>query len=141
MKTRTNILGAAVAFLLIAAVSLSAGEGNEKWAKLKATLGLSDAQVTQLQQKFAAIQPQGEQAEQRAKTLHREIEELERAATPDTKALDAKRSELEMLHKEWHERSTEIFRSVLTKPQFEKFQQMKSQEEKERWEKEHKEKK
>src|SRR5215831_12403588 len=115
-----------MAFLLAAAVSLSAGDKKEKFAKLQAELGLSDDQVAQLQQKFDAISPQGQDMERRAKALNEEIRTLESSANPDEQALSAKRSEREALTQEWHEKVRAIYKSVLTSEQFAKLDQMHS---------------
>jgi Spy/CpxP family protein refolding chaperone len=131
MKTRKGIFLTMLALLLAAAVTLSAGGGKEHWAKLKQELNLTDAQVTQLEQKFEAIRPQGEALELKVKELQREIEEQEKAAVPDKKVIDEKRLERERLTKEWHEKASEIYRSVLTKEQFTKFQEMRAKEKKE----------
>jgi Spy/CpxP family protein refolding chaperone len=128
-----------------AAVSLSAGtngEHKDKWAHMKAELNLTDAQVSELQQKFEAIRPQGEDLERRSKALHSEIESLEKASSPDQQAIQEKRSQLEAMTREWHEKATAIFRSVLTPEQFTKLDQMHSkreQEEREEHEKQVKE--
>jgi Spy/CpxP family protein refolding chaperone len=124
MKTRKGLLLSTVGLLLATAVMLAAGEGSEKWTKMKQELGLSDAQVAQLQQKFAALSPQGEEAERKVKELHRQLEEMERAGNPDQKAVTAKKQELEALTHDWNERTNQIYRSVLTKEQFTKFEQM-----------------
>jgi Spy/CpxP family protein refolding chaperone len=129
-----------MALLLTATVSLAGHDKKEKFAKLQAELGLSDAQVAQLQQKFNALSPSGEDMERRAKALNEEIRTLESNANPDQQALSAKRSEREALTQEWHEKVMAIYRSVLTKEQFAKFDQMHSgheKEEQERKEKEH----
>jgi len=120
-----------IVFLLAAVVSFAAGDKKEKFAKLQAELGLSDAQVTQLQQKFDAISPQGQDMERRAKALNEEIQTLESSATPDQQALSAKRSEREALTQEWHEKVRAIYKSVLTEEQFAKLDQMHSHHEKE----------
>jgi chromosome segregation ATPase len=138
MKTKKGILLSAVGLFLAAAVTLVAGEGAEKWAKMKQELGLSDAQVAQLQQKFEALTPQGEEAERKAKDLHRQLEELERAENPDQKAISAKKQELEALTHEWNEKANQIYRSVLTKEQFSKLEDMRAKHM--RQEKEHSEK-
>src|SRR5262245_57245080 len=78
--------------LLLAAVSLSAGDKKEKFAKLQADLGLSDAQVAQLQQKFDEFRPAAEDLERRSKALGSEIEALEKSSNPDQQTLAAKRS-------------------------------------------------
>ena len=129
-----------VALLLAAVVTLMAGDKKEKFAKLQADLGLSDAQVTQLQQKFDAFGPVAEDLERRSKALTDEIRTLERSSSPDQQALSAKRNEREALTKEFHEKKTAILRSVLTEEQFAKLDQMHSghdKEEHERKEKEH----
>jgi len=133
-----------MAFLLAAAVSLAAHDKKEKFAKLQAELGLSDAQVAQLQQKFDALSPVGEDMERRAKALTDEIRVLEKSTNPgDQQTLSAKRSEREALTQEWHEKVMAIYRSVLTTEQFAKFDEMhsrKEKEEQERKEKEHRDK-
>ncbi len=139
MKTKNRIFLAALALFLAAAVSLSAGGDKEHWAKMKQELNLTDAQVTQLQQKFEALRTQGEQAEQRMKAIRREIEELERATPRDDQALRGKREEQEKLTQEWHERSMSIYRTVLSKDQLSKFEEMQIKERKEK--KEYSEKK
>jgi Spy/CpxP family protein refolding chaperone len=124
---RKAIFLSTIGLLLVAAVSLSsAGDGKDKWAKMKAELNLTDAQVSALQQKFEAVRPQGEDLERRSKALHSEIESLERASSPDQQTIQAKRSELESITKEWHEKKIAIFRSVLTPEQFTKLDQMHS---------------
>src|SRR5262249_57340353 len=92
-----------IAFLLGAVVSLAAHDKKEKFAKLQAELGLSDAQVAQLQQKFNELSPSGEEMERRSKALTEEIRTLESNANPDQQALSAKRSEREALTQEWHD--------------------------------------
>jgi Spy/CpxP family protein refolding chaperone len=128
-----------MAFLLAAAVSLAAHDKKEKFAKLQAELGLSDAQVAQLQQKFNELSPSGEEMERRSKALTEEIRTLESSANPDQQALSAKRSEREALTQEWHEKVMAIYKSVLTNEQFTKFDQMHSKHEKEEQEKKEKE--
>lgn len=100
MKTKKEIFLTTLALFLLAAVSLSAGGDKEYWAKLKKELSLTDAQVTQLQEKFEALHPQGEQLEERMRAIKREMQELERAATPDEKAMREKRDERDRLTKE-----------------------------------------
>jgi len=132
-----------MAFLLAAVVSHAAHDKKEKFAKLQAELGLSDAQVAQLQQKFNELAPMGEDMERKAKALTEEIRVLEGSANPDQQALNAKRVERERLTQEWHEKVMAIYRSVLTNEQFAKFDQMHSRrerEEQERKEKEHRDK-
>jgi hypothetical protein len=128
-----------MAFLLAAAVSLAAHDKKEKFAKLQAELGLSDAQVAQLQQKFNELSPSGEEMERRSKALTEEIRTLESSANPDQQALSAKRSEREALTQEWHDKVMAIYKSVLTNEQFTKFDQMHSKHEKEEQEKKEKE--
>lgn len=139
MKTKKEIFLTTLALFLLAAVSLSAGGDKEYWAKLKKDLSLTDAQVTQLQEKFEALHPQGEQLEERMRAIKREMQELERAATPDEKAMREKRDERDRLTKEWKEKKMDIFRSVLSAEQFAKFQDMEARAMKEK--KEHSEKK
>jgi hypothetical protein len=142
MHKRTFLI--TVAFLLAAVVSLSAGDKKEKFAKLQAELGLSDAQVAQLQQKFDELSPMGQDMERRAKALTEEIRVLEKSTDPgDQQTLSAKRSEREAITQGWHEKVTAIYRSVLTTEQFAKFDEMHSRrekEEQERKEKEHRDK-
>ena len=126
-------------FLLVTAVSLSAGDKKEKFAKLQADLGLSDAQVAQLQQKFDEFRPAAEDLERRSKALGSEIEALEKSSNPDQQTLAAKRSQREALTAEFHEKKTAIFRSVLTQEQFAKLDQMHSHHEKETHERKEKE--
>src|SRR5262249_13739525 len=127
---RKAIFRSTLALLMTAvAVSLAAGtngEHKDKWAHMKAELNLTDAQVSELQQKFEAIRPQGEDLERRSKALHSEIESLERASSPDQQAIQAKRSQMEALTAEWREKKIAIFRSVLTPEQFAKMDQMHS---------------
>ncbi len=125
MKTTKRIFLTTLALLLVTAVSLSAGE--ERWAKLKQELNLTDSQVTQLEQKFETLQPLME----KGKALKSELKALESAATPDQKAIGAKKAELDVLHKEWKEKATPIYRSVLTQEQFAKLQEMDAKHEKE----------
>jgi cell division protein FtsB len=141
MKTKKGMLVTGVALLLVAAVSISAGGGKEYFAKLKQELSLSDAQVTQLQQKFDALHPQGEAMEQKVKTLRGEIEAQEKAASPDRAVIEQKHAELVAAKKEWKEKVTDIYRGVLTKEQFAKWQQMESDYQHEKEKKESSEKK
>lgn len=131
MKTKKRIFVTMLALLLAAAVSLSAGGDKEHWAKLKQDLTLTDTQVTQLQQKFEEFRLQNQPVEEKAKGLWREIEELEKAGSSDRSGIDAKKAELAALKKEWKEKSNHIYRSVLSKEQFVKLQEMKAREEKE----------
>lgn len=142
MLKRTFLITTAA--LLVAVVSFAGHDKKEKFAKLQAELGLSDAQVAQLQQKFDELSPSGEDMERRAKALTAEIGVLEKSTNPgDQQTLSAKRSEREALTQEWHEKVTAIYRSVLTKEQFAKLDEMhsrKEKEEQERKEKEHRDK-
>lgn len=118
----TRTLFAALAVVLLAAVVVTAG-GGEKMAKLKAELNLTDAQVTQLEQKLADVQPLGE----RVTALKGELKALETAASPDQKAIEAKRGELGAAKKEYKEKHNGIFRSVLTSDQWAKYEEMQAQ--------------
>jgi len=131
MKTKKRIFFTVLAFVLAAAVSVSAGGDKEHWAKLKQELTLTDTQVTQLQQKFEEFRLQNQPLEEKAKGLWREIEELEKAGTSDRSVIDAKKAELAPLKKEWMEKANQIYRSVLSKEQFVKLQEMRAREEKE----------
>jgi len=131
MKTKKGIFLAMLVILLAAAVSLSAGGDKEHWAKLKQELNLTDTQVAQLQQKFEEFRLQNQPVEEKAKGLWREIEELEKAGSPDRSVIDAKKAELAALKKDWKEKSNQTYRSVLSKEQFVKLQEMKAREEKE----------
>lgn len=133
MKTRKGIFVTVLALLLVAAVSLAAGgdDAKEHWAKLKQELTLTDSQVTQLQQKFEEFKVQNQALVEKAKGLWREIEELEKAGTSDHSVIDAKKAELAPLKKEWKDKSDQIYRSVLSKEQFVKLQEIRAREEKE----------
>jgi Spy/CpxP family protein refolding chaperone len=111
--------------MLAAAVSLSAGD--EKWTKLKAELNLSDAQVTQLQEKFKQLDP----LYQKAMTLKEELKALETAATPDNRAIEAKKANLVALKLEWKAKADAIYKSVLTRDQFTKLEEMEAKYQKE----------
>jgi cell division protein FtsB len=141
MKTNKRIFVTMLALLLAAAVSLSAGGEKEHWAKLKQELNLADAQVTQLQQKFEALRPQGEAMEQRVKALRSEIENQEKAAAPDRMLLEQKKTELASAKKEWKEKVTDLYRSVLNKEQYAKWEQMESNYQHEKEKKDYSEKK
>ena len=144
---RKAIFLSTLALLMTAvAVSLSAGtngDHKENFAKMKTELNLTDAQVSELERKFAEIRPQGEDLERRYKAIKGEIETLEHATPPDEQAIQDKRSQLETLTREWHEKTAAIFRSVLTQEQLTKLDQMHSKkeheerEEREKQEKEH----
>ena len=131
MKTKKGIYVTVLALLLVAAVSLTAGDEKEKWAKLKQELTLTDTQVTQLQQKFDEFKVQNQALVEKAKGLWREIEELEKAGTSDRSVIDAKKAELAPLKKEWKDKADQIYRSVLSKEQFVKYQESMAREEKE----------
>jgi hypothetical protein len=141
MKTKKRIFLTMLAILLAVAVSLSAGGGKEYFAKLKQELNLTDAQVTQLEQKFEGIRPQGEAWEQRVKALRAEIESQEKAASPDRTVIEQKKAEMAAVKKEWKEKALEIYRSVLTKEQYAKWEQMESNYQREKEKKEYSEKK
>ena len=128
-----------VVFLLAASISLFAGDKKEKFAKLQAELGLSDAQVAQLQQKFDEFRPVAEDMELRQKALTSDIQMLEKSSNPDQQALATKRSQREALTQEFHEKKIAIFRSVLTQEQFAKLDQMQHHEKEEHERKEAKE--
>jgi chromosome segregation ATPase len=130
MKTN-RILLVAVALVLVAALTVTAGE--DKWAKMKAELSLTDAQVAQLEQKFAQLQP----ITDKAKALKSELAALESAATPNTKAIDATKAELSALKKEWKPKAEAIYKSVLSKEQFAKYEAMQAGYEKSSHEKKH----
>jgi len=120
MKTNKAKYFTVLAMLLALAVTLSAGGDKDKMAKLKAELNLTDAQVAQLEQKFEALKPYGE----KFTALKTGLESLEKAATPDQKAIDAKKAELMAFKKEYKEKANAIYRSVLTKEQFAKLEAM-----------------
>jgi Spy/CpxP family protein refolding chaperone len=116
MNSRKNVIVTLLAVLLVAAVSVSAGGGDkaEKMAKLKAEYNLSDAQVAQLEQQFDALKPIAD----RAMAIKTELKALEGAANPDTRAINAKKTELDGVKKEYKAKVTAAFRSVLTREQF-----------------------
>ena len=133
MKIQQKFLAALTAFLLVACVSLFAGDRREKVdyvAKLKAELNLTDAQATQLQQKIDELKLQGQQQEEQARALRKEIEELANASPRDDQAIAAKKMQLESLTQGWQEKWIAIFRTVLTQEQFEKWKQMRAEREK-----------
>jgi capsule polysaccharide export protein KpsE/RkpR len=141
MKTNKRIFLTMLALLLAAAVSLSAGGGKEYFAKLKQELNLTDAQVTQLEQRFESLRPQGQALELKVKALRQDIEAQEKAASPDRRVIEERKAELATVKTEWKEKYTDIYRSVLTKEQFAKWQQMESNEKHEKEKKEYTEKK
>ena len=127
MKTRYRFFGLFAAFLLVSFASLFAGERHDKVdyiAKLKAELNLSDAQVTQLQQKFQELKLQGGQQEEQGRALRKEIETLAQASPRDDEAIAAKKRQLEAMTQAWHDKWIAIFRTVLTPEQFTKWDQM-----------------
>ena len=116
MKTANRMLIASLVLVLAEGVAVYAGESG--WAKMKADLGLSDAQVAQLEQKFAELKPMKE----KAMAINSELKALEGAASPDLKAIDAKKAELMSLKKDLSAKADAIYRSVLTKEQYTKLQ-------------------
>lgn len=119
MKSHKTMLLAGLALVLAFAVTVAAG-GDEKMKKLKAELNLTDAQVTQLEQRFTELEP----LSARAKAVKTDLKALETAANPDTRAIAAKKTELDGIKKEWKGKAEAIYRSVLTSEQFTKFQAM-----------------
>ena len=130
MKTKKGIFFTVLAFVLAAAVAVSAGGDKDHWVKLKQELNLTDAQVTQLQQKFEALKPQGQELEVKVKALKSDIESLEKAASPDKRTIEQKKSELMSAKSAWKEKTNEIYRSVLSSEQFAKLEQMHEKEKK-----------
>jgi len=139
MKSTGKYIGTLGLVLAFAAAVLAHGVG-EHIAKMKTELGLTDAQAAQLQQKFEALRPAGEQAEERLHALRSEVEALEKSATPDQKAISAKRAEMESIKRDWKGKADAIYRSVLTKEQYEKLQTLQAKEKKEYAAKEREEK-
>ena len=123
MKTH-RILLVAVALVLVAALTVTAGD--EKWAKMKAELNLTDAQVAQLDQKFAQLQP----IMDKGKALKAELAAAEASPHPDARAIESGKAELEALRKEWKAKANPIYKSVLSKEQFAKLEAMQAQYEK-----------
>ena len=127
MKTKNSLVAVFILLALVVAVSAYAGgDKAEKLAKLKTELNLTDAQVTQLDQKFAQLDPIME----RAKKMKAEITALENATPQDTKALEAKRAEMAEVKKEYKAKVTSIFRSVLNDEQYAKWEAMNAEYEK-----------
>lgn len=118
---KRSTIFAALAVALALAVTVQAHD--EKMAKLKADLNLTDAQVSQLETRFKELNPLAE----RAKAVKTDLKALESAAAPDQRAINAKKAELETIKKEWHEKSTAIYRSVLNKEQFAKHEAMQAE--------------
>ena len=123
MKSKRIFLGT-LALVLAGSVALLAG--GDHWAKLKAEIGLSDAQVQQLEEKFAELKP----VKEKAMAVKNELKALEAAGTPDQKAISAKKAELDGIKKEWNAKADAIYRSVMTKDQFAKFQTWQAEQEK-----------
>lgn len=121
MKTRNSLLATLMVLALVAVVSAYAGgDKAEKLAKLKTELNLTDTQVTQLDQKFAQLDPIAE----RAKKTKTELNALETATPQDAKAIDAKRAEMAEVKKEYKAKVASIFRLVLNNEQYAKWEAM-----------------
>lgn len=120
------ILSALVVALVTVVSVYAGGDRAEQLARMKTELNLTDAQVDQFDQKFDALSPVME----RAKAIKTEIKEMEASASPNQKAIDAKKAELETVKKEYHEKVNSIFRSVLTKEQFAKWEAQQAEYEK-----------
>ncbi|HXV74532.1 MAG TPA: hypothetical protein VD713_07365 [Sphingomonadales bacterium] len=123
MKSKRIFMGT-MALVLTGAVALMAG--GDHWAKLKAEIGLSDAQISQLESKFAELRP----LKEKAVAVKTELKALETAASPDQKAISAKKAELDGIKKEWTAKSDAIYRSVMSKEQFAKFQTWQAEQDK-----------
>lgn len=117
MKSKKTMLLAGLALVLAFAVTVAAG-GNEKMKKLKAELNLTDAQVTQLEQRFTELEP----LSARYKAVSAELKGLKGASNPDQGAIDAKKAELAGIKKEWKEKADAIYRAVLTSEQYTRLQ-------------------
>jgi len=127
MKTRNSLLATLMVLALVGVVSAYAGgDKAEKLAKLKTELNLTDTQVTQLDQKFAQLDPIVE----RAKKIKSELNALETATPQDAKAIDAKRAEMAEVKKEYKAKVASIFRSVLNNEQYAKWEAMNAEYEK-----------
>lgn len=126
MKSNWKYFGT-LALVLAFAVGTVAHGGDDHKAKMKAEVGLSDAQVQQLEAKFAELKP----LKEKAMAIKGELKALEGAATPDQKAIGAKKAELETVKKEWSAKSDSIYRSVMSKEQYAKFQAWQERQEKE----------
>jgi hypothetical protein len=125
MKSKKGILLTIVALVLVSAVAFAAG--GDKWAKMKADLNLTDAQVTQLQEKFKQLDPLME----KAMALKKEIQILEKATPPDQKAIEASKNELATLKKAWTSKAEAIYKSVLTTEQLAKLKDLEAKDQKE----------
>ncbi len=112
--------------LVVVVSAYAGGDKAEKLAKLKTELNLTDAQVTQLDQKFTQLDPIVE----RAKKIKTELSALEAATPQDAKAIDAKRAEMAEVKKEYKAKVASIFRSVLNNEQYAKWEAMNAEYEK-----------
>ena len=133
MKRIPSKLAATAALMLAVALSASAslysgGDHSEKLLRLKADLNLTNEQVAQLEEKFVQLEP----IIARARTIRTELENLADSPDPDEKAIQAKHAELEKAKKEYKEKVAEIFRSVLTREQFAKWESMQAEHNKSR---------
>jgi hypothetical protein len=115
---------AVLATVLIAAVTASAGE--DKLAKLKVDLNLTDAQVEQLKAGWDKMQPMYD----KIKTAKTELKAMKEAPSPDQSAISAKEGELNTAVSAYKEKNKALFQSVLTKDQYAKFEAMNAQHEK-----------
>ena len=131
MKHKKEMIFTLAAVLLVVGIVFAAG--GDEWAKMKADLNLTDAQVTQLQEKFKQLDP----LYQKAMALKKEIQTLEEAASPDQKVIDAKKNELAALKKEWKPKADAIYKSVLTPEQMQKMAEMQAKYQKEEAAKKH----
>jgi len=124
MKFKTRMFFVSLALVLATAIPSLAG--GDHMAKMKADLNLTDEQVTQIEQKFEQLKP----VKEKAMAIKTELKALEGAASPNQKAIDAKKAELEGVKKEWKAKADSIYRSVLTKEQYAKFQTWQAENEK-----------
>jgi hypothetical protein len=110
----------ALVVALLTVVTVYAGDENrpEMLARLKTELRLTDAQVEQFDRELDSIEPVIE----RAQAIKAEIREMEACSDADPKTLRARRVELETLKREFEERTVSVFRAVLTKEQFAKWE-------------------
>lgn len=127
MKVKSSMVVTLMVVALVAVVSAYAGgDRAQKLAKLKTELNLTDAQVTQLDQRFAQLDPIIE----RAKKMKAEITALENETPQNTRALEAKRAEMATVKKEYKAKVAFIFRSVLNNEQYAKWEAMNAEYEK-----------
>jgi Spy/CpxP family protein refolding chaperone len=126
MKALRGFLLVMLALVVVAVSGYAGGDKAEKLAKLKTELNLTDAQVTQLDQKFAQLDPIVE----RAKKIKGELNALESATPKDAGAIDAKRAEMTEVKKEYKAKAASIFRSVLNNEQYAKWEAMNAEYEK-----------